>query len=365
MRRLLFFVALAIGLLGLFAAPALASAETFYVHPSGGNDTANIQAAFNAAVKAGPGSVVQLSAGHFYTNTIFVKGFNGTFRGAGQGKTFIDVVSGTSPLGPVTLDNSGNEVAPWPSLYCFVGGSVCVSGMTAAITNPSPGQQWSDYGTPTTALGTVFQVTDERSATFSRLSFHDGSGDYDGFNVTSDISVTGRQVLDADGLPTNLGMTGGSVTVTACSFVGENGVFWSGLTHGSLSVSGNDFESATCCFGFDASDSQIAISHNRMDGRDGDVTLEQGFAAAYELGAPLPAAPAPRYVIADNDLVCGPSSVAVLLWDNCPWFGAPSCLAATILRQPLRLWVSPGSGRQRHRRVCDAGHQLLGQLLHR
>ena len=52
--------------------------------------TRAIQAAFNAAVKAGPGSTVQLSAGHFYTNTIFVQNFNGTFKGAGQGKTFID-----------------------------------------------------------------------------------------------------------------------------------------------------------------------------------------------------------------------------------------------------------------------------------
>ena len=330
MRRFLLVLALAVGVLALLVAPAFASARTFYVTPSGTNDTSAIEAAFAAAIQAGPGSTVQLQPGTYHTTAICVQGFNGTFRGAGQGKTYIDVVSGTSPLGPVTLDNSGKQVAPWPSLYCFVGGSVCVSGMTAAITNPSPGQQWSNYGTPTTALGTVFQVTGERSATFSRLTFHDGSGDYDGFNVTSDISVTGRQYLNADGLPINLGPTGGRVTVTACSFTGENGLFWSGLTHGSLTVRDNVFESTNCCIGVDASDSRIAISDNRMDAADYDVSLQQGFAASYGAGAPLPALPAPRYVIADNDLICGPSGEAVMLLDNCPWFGAPSCLAATI-----------------------------------
>ena len=71
-EKVLFVLALAaLGLLALLVVPAaaLASAATFYVHPRRHNDTANIQTAFNAAVKAGPGSTVQLSAGHFYTNT--------------------------------------------------------------------------------------------------------------------------------------------------------------------------------------------------------------------------------------------------------------------------------------------------------
>ena len=71
MRKLVVLVLVALGMLLVVpAAPALASPKTFYVHPSGGNDTKAIQKAFNAAVKAGPGSTVQLSAGHFYTNTI-------------------------------------------------------------------------------------------------------------------------------------------------------------------------------------------------------------------------------------------------------------------------------------------------------
>ena len=269
-----------------------------------------------------------------------MQNFNGTFKGAGQGMTFLDTLRGidpsAAPLGPVTLDNSGNQVAPWPSLYGFVGGSVCVSDMTAAITDPTPGQGWNDYGTPTTALGTVFQVTSERSATFSRVTFHDGSGDFDGFNVTSDISVTGRQQLNADGLPTNLGTTGGSVTITACSFVGENGLFRSGLTHGSLTVSGNVFESAVCFYGCDASDSQITVSGNRMDGADCDVLRSRASLPATTSAPRCRDTPAPRYLITDNDLKCG-DGTALLLLDNCPSLGFAGRLPATITGNQINL----------------------------
>ena len=240
---------------------------------------------------------------------------------------------------------------------------MCVSDMTAAITDPAPAQGWNDYGTPTTALGTVFQVAGERSATFTRVTFHDGSGDFDGFNVTSDISVTGRQQLSADGVPTNLGTTGGSVTITACSFVGENGLFCSGLTHGSLTVSGNVFESTVCYYGWDASDSQIAISGNRMDGRDCDVLLEQGFAASYDAGAPVPATPAPRYLITDNDLTCGSEGAALLLEDNCPSLGYAPRLAATISGNHIDLGSAASPAYAAIGEYCTQNIRCYGNVL--
>jgi len=114
MRKLIVLTLVALGLLLVAsAAPALASAKTFSVHPSGGDDTANIQAAFNAAVKAGPGSTVQLSAGHFYTNNIVVKNFDGSFRGAGEGRTTIDCLRGLdlSLPGATEVGNPGTPVS--------------------------------------------------------------------------------------------------------------------------------------------------------------------------------------------------------------------------------------------------------------
>ena len=144
MRRLLLVAVLAAALLGLLAAPALASAKTFDVHPSGGNDTKAIQAAFNAAVIAGPGSTVQLSAGRFYTNNILVKGFDGYFRGAGEGKTVIDTLRGKYPSGtypngaPVPGVTVMPALEPFPSLLVFDGGRVRASDMSCDITSSSP-----------------------------------------------------------------------------------------------------------------------------------------------------------------------------------------------------------------------------------
>ena len=116
----------------------LASAQTFVVHPSGGDDTAHIQAAFNAAVKAGPGSVVQLSAGTFHTNAIWVKGFNGTVRGAGEGATVIDTPRALDPSVPGVNSDPAATHETQSFLVGFSGGSVTVSDMSIDISAAQP-----------------------------------------------------------------------------------------------------------------------------------------------------------------------------------------------------------------------------------
>jgi hypothetical protein len=64
--------------------------KVFIVSPTNNDDTENIQNAFNSAVEAGPGSIVQFEAGTFYfSKPIIVANFNGIFRGAGMDKTII------------------------------------------------------------------------------------------------------------------------------------------------------------------------------------------------------------------------------------------------------------------------------------
>ncbi len=65
MKRLPLLLMLAIALVGVLAAPALAGPRTFVVAPSGVDDTAALQQAFDAAVSAGPGSAVRLTKGKF------------------------------------------------------------------------------------------------------------------------------------------------------------------------------------------------------------------------------------------------------------------------------------------------------------
>ena len=135
MKKLLLVPVLVAALLGLLAAPALASPKTFYVHPSGGNDTKAIQATFNKAVAAGPGSVVQLSAGHFYVNAIWVKGFNGVFRGTG-GLTVIDTPRAHDPSLAAVNDPSDPAAAhePFAFLFGFSGGHLGISDMCVDVT---------------------------------------------------------------------------------------------------------------------------------------------------------------------------------------------------------------------------------------
>jgi hypothetical protein len=252
MRKLVVLILVALGvLLVASAAPALASARTFYVHPSGGGDTAAIQAAFNAAVKAGPGSTVQLSAGTFYTNNIVVQNFKGYFRGAGQGRTLIDCLRGLDPSLPGATE-AGNP-GYWLSLFLFRGGNLSVSDMSFDITASSPAEQWNNAGTPADYLGTMVQVCGNASSSFSRVGFMAGSGNDSGFNADEGLLMSGIAPIDANDNPITFAATTGVDSVYGCSFSGHDGMQVNGLTAGRLTVSGNVFdESIQCCLVDDA-----------------------------------------------------------------------------------------------------------------
>lgn len=77
---------------------ALAQTE-FVVPPSGGDDTATIQAAFDAAVVAGPGSTVRLQEGTYCVySPVIVRGFVGSWVGAGQGQTTVKTCAEIFPV---------------------------------------------------------------------------------------------------------------------------------------------------------------------------------------------------------------------------------------------------------------------------
>jgi len=114
-----------------------ANSPTFIVSPSGGDDTANIQVAFDNAIAADPGSTVQLTAGQFYMNDILVENFYGTLKGAGLGLTKIDVLRGLDPGAPGVSSPMGS-----PHLFTFLGGDVHISDLTFDITPYEPAEPW-------------------------------------------------------------------------------------------------------------------------------------------------------------------------------------------------------------------------------
>jgi hypothetical protein len=117
------------------------SGKVFTVYPSGGDDTANIQKAFDKAVAAGPGSTVKLAAGNFRTRFIEVWNFDGTFKGAGQNATVIDTFADQDCQ--AVVDNNR-----WPALFRFFRGYVRVLDMAFHITPAMPCKPYlfGDFG---------------------------------------------------------------------------------------------------------------------------------------------------------------------------------------------------------------------------
>ncbi len=339
MKKPLLVPVLAIGLLGLFATPALASPKTFYVHPSGGNDTHNIQAAFNAAVKAGPGSTVELGAGHFYTNTVLVKNFDGYFRGAGEGQTVIDCLRGLDPSLP------GVTVMPaivyFPFLVGFDGGDVRASDMSFDITPFHPAEPW-DNGDPANLadlLMVTVLVTGNASSSFDHVSFTAGAGNDSGYDTDEGIVVEGLGQL-TNYVPTTLWETSGVDSICGCSFTGPpDGVQVLGLTKGRATITGNVFDDSDfACMFNDSSASQVTVSHNQMSSAWwDDIVLWQGFQAGFGAGAPLPSLPAPHYLITDNHVLATTYAGGVEVRDDSPLYSAPNRLAATIADNNISL----------------------------
>lgn len=80
------------------------------VSPSGGDDTANIQAAVNACP---PGQVVALSAGTFLINSGFIQISKGiTLRGAGAGSTILSKTNGAAPRTTTVVANTTTTGGP-------------------------------------------------------------------------------------------------------------------------------------------------------------------------------------------------------------------------------------------------------------
>jgi len=161
---------------------AFAKSNTYIVKPSGdtsgATDAAAIQAALNMCTKGGPQCTVQLLAGTYYINSqINVYGFQGSFVGAGQGQTTIEVPPTVTLPPEAAIYNTPSATAPywatppsasnpWPNIFTFVGGSISISGMTIEDLNPSPVTSYWCYscgGGYVTNLWIAIQITGQPS----------------------------------------------------------------------------------------------------------------------------------------------------------------------------------------------------------
>src|ERR1017187_8804804 len=127
----------------------LRSGKVWQVLPTGTDDTANLQCAFDQAVTV-PGSTVLLAGGTYYTGQVAVSGFVGTFRGVGINDTIIKTLDRMLrvtyldfQLNPPTPENGSN---PWPSVFAFVGGDIVISDLSLFATASSGTTGWTFPG---------------------------------------------------------------------------------------------------------------------------------------------------------------------------------------------------------------------------
>ncbi len=147
------------------------------VLPTGADDTANLQCAFDNAVASGPGATVRLEEGNYYTRQIVVNNFEGIFTGAGAERSVLTnlpnlyVTPVNMYFNPPSADN------PWPVLVSFVGGNFWVSDMGIHITGAMPTTGWTIFGLPTLywMSGGFYVLGTRANAFFSRV---DVEGEY-------------------------------------------------------------------------------------------------------------------------------------------------------------------------------------------
>jgi hypothetical protein len=127
------------------------------VKPTGVDDTANLQCAFDAAAAAGPGTNVRLEEGTYHTAQIVVNDFNGQFSGAGVEKTRVlplpDLfVAWEFFLQPPSADN------PYPILFSFFDGDYSISDMAFRVIGEKPTLGWEVFGMQFYELACVIAV---------------------------------------------------------------------------------------------------------------------------------------------------------------------------------------------------------------
>jgi hypothetical protein len=88
------------------------------VHPNGTDDTDNLYSAFNAAITAGPGSIVQLTSGNFLiSRPVVIADFSGTFHGAG--KDLMRITNIDKVPFPLAANLPSNDLFRTSTLFCF------------------------------------------------------------------------------------------------------------------------------------------------------------------------------------------------------------------------------------------------------
>jgi parallel beta-helix repeat protein len=345
MKRTLALVIIGILCLSTFGllvpkAKADPSPKVYIVKPNGCDDTADIQAAFNAAVAHGPGCTVQLEKGTYYTAQITVFGFQGSFVGMGQGLTIIQALPNLpSPAPEYNATNPfwsqlpGPE-NPWPMLFTFWNGSFTISGMTLTdpYTNAVPAGFYLYYTnylpgppTPYTCLLAAIEITGLQTfAKIDHVTVLGAPGDAEGTNMFNAIMYEGSMLPkgwtdgNADVIPLS-----GTFSLTNSVFNSMSGILVDTVISARVSICDNTIINSP--FGpclYDVSNSTLLFCGNQGL----NISSYIGFQCYQSLFKPSQYLLPSTVYITDNFFQVNRGANAVVLMD----FGTVSTLNAVV-----------------------------------
>ena len=314
--------------------------HTYVVKPNGHDDTADIQAAFNACTSSRGTCTIQLETDTYYIGQIYVYGFQGNFVGMGQGRT---ILRGLPNLpSPAPADNTSTSPFwaglpgpqnPWPDLITFINGSFAVSGMT--ITDPYTNAMlgWNSQAISgglavDTALFSAIEVGGVRaSAAIDHVTVLGAPGDAAGTNMWDAITYEGLILRPGW---TNLGLDtyqlSGTFSVTNSVFNSvESGVWVVSIVNSMVTVCDNTLTNSPEPLGFfDASNSQLTFCGNR----EPSVSYYVGLFAIQSLERPD--TPSTVYITGNDFQVNNGANAVILLDLGAVDFGIASTLSAVV-----------------------------------
>jgi hypothetical protein len=264
------FLALAItsGFFFITFKPVNASpkSSTYVVSPSGGDDTANIQAAFDSAIATGQKSTVKLTAGQFYANNIIVQNFNGVFKGAGMDLTKIDTLRGLDPNLPgIELIQTDSEdpstLYPFSIWFLFEDSDIKISDLSFEITAFNPAEPYQAFYQEFTDVSNVVRIAGHSNSVFRFVGFKGYSGNVGG------CVIGGREYFnEPGGYMISADPVYGQHKIDSCIFEDTGTSFVvAGLVDGSLRFKRNKLSNVYIGIQFiDNFGSFIECSYNEM-----------------------------------------------------------------------------------------------------
>jgi len=321
------------------------SGHTIVVKPNGQDDTANLQAAFDTCTSHGWSCTIQLVSGTYYTSQITAFGFQGSFVGAGQGRTTLQALPNLPSPNPAYntpttffWSHAPGPSNPWPVLFTFVNGTIHVGGLTITEPNnlPVPGGYYGSLGLWYALYGTIWFTGTHSSGSVDHVSIQ-GSPPISSLptnGVYTGVAYLGETEVPGDSNAADFLFQTGTFSVTDSLFSQvAYGTDTETLLGARVTICSNTYDNVYVGhFAGDLSNSKLVFCSNK-------VTNVVGGAGLYAIAGNLKSSLAPSSIeVLNNQIGAGGGANGVGFSD----FLTPSSINAVVAGNTIETDTSCG-----------------------